>query len=87
MRITGAHQQFDPDLYAEERKRLLSVLPSAQEDLPPRTQRDSYSEVLLPLSSDFALRESFINVFMGIRTGRLLECLDGFAGSSYLHGR
>ena len=87
MRITGAQQQFDPDLYAEERKRLLSVLPSAQEDLPPRTQRDSYSEVLLPLSSDFALRESFINVFMGIRTGRLLECLDGFAGSSYLHGR
>ncbi len=79
-RAIGTSDEFDPETFAAERKRLLAVLPEKQEDLPRRTQRDSYEEVVLPLGSDPRLRETFINVFMGIRTGRLLECLDLLAG-------
>ena len=79
-RVTGAQEVFNPAVYEQERSSLLAVLPKTQDELPARTQRNSYSEVLLPLSTDIEMKEHFINVFLGIRTGRLLECLDAFAG-------
>ncbi|CAG0918136.1 unnamed protein product [Notodromas monacha] len=78
-RSTGAQTSFDPELFAQERSRLLSVLPKTQAELPKRTQRDSYAEVVIPLESDVELQNQFVNVYQGIRTGRLLECLDVFS--------
>ncbi|EJD38364.1 Thioesterase/thiol ester dehydrase-isomerase [Auricularia subglabra TFB-10046 SS5] len=47
---------------------------------------ESYSEISLPLRSEPALFEQFINAVGGIRTGKLMEQLDSLAGSiAYKH--
>lgn len=58
---------------------------------PPKTvldkvPRDSYVEIVLPFSSDEALRQEYISPFGHVRIGRLLEDLDAFAGNiAFLH--
>ncbi|KAJ3753102.1 Thioesterase/thiol ester dehydrase-isomerase [Lentinula raphanica] len=47
---------------------------------------DSYTELILPFSSDPNLLEEYVNASGGIRTGKLMEHLDSLAGSiSYKH--
>ncbi|KIK64962.1 hypothetical protein GYMLUDRAFT_160038 [Collybiopsis luxurians FD-317 M1] len=48
--------------------------------------QDSYTEYILPFSSDVNLLEEYVNASGGIRTGKLMEHLDSLAGSiSYKH--
>ncbi|KAL5004407.1 hypothetical protein ScPMuIL_017863 [Solemya velum] len=53
--------------------------PKRQDELPPRKMKDTFQEVMIPLS-DAAVRQKYLNVFVGIRFGRLLEDMDTFAG-------
>lgn len=47
----------------------------------PRRPTDSEQSIHLRLSTDSGLREQYINLFGGIRVGKILEDLDALAGS------
>ena len=51
----------------EERKLLHSFLAKSQKGLPPRTMKDSYIEVFLPLGSQPELREKYLTVQNTVR--------------------
>ncbi|CAG0923576.1 unnamed protein product [Notodromas monacha] len=51
-----------------------------QNELPPRSPKDSFSKAVLPLSSDVRFRRKCVTVFNGVRFGRILELMDAFAG-------
>jgi hypothetical protein len=55
-----------------------SALPSFILDKKPS---DSHVEVTLPLGTDLALREQYINFYGNVRFERLLEDLDACAGN------
>jgi len=46
-----------------------------------KTPSDSIVEVLLPFSTDIALREQYINFYGNLRMGKILEDLDACAGN------
>lgn len=51
-----------------------------------RTMSDSYCEALLPFKDDLDLRSDYVNMFGGIRFGKVLEDLDAMAATvAYLH--
>lgn len=55
-------------------------------ELPARPMHYSYSEFVLPFSSDPAVLEQYTNARGGIRTGKLMEDLDALAGGvAYKH--
>lgn len=57
-----------------------------QEDLEARNMRDSFCEGYVRLGSDLKVRTKFMNIFGGVRFGRLLESMDVMAGfASYRH--
>lgn len=54
----------------------------------PKAKRmaESYCEVVLPFRTDLLLREEYVNVFKGLRFGKLMEDLDALAASiAYKH--
>lgn len=72
----------------EQRKSLHSYLACSQKDLPPRTMKDSYIEVLLPLGSQPELREKYLTVQNTVRFGRILEDLDSLGVLiCYMHNK
>ena len=76
--VTGAQTSFSSP--AEDRAALEAILPRSQAELPGRRMADSYDEAYIPLGKDLALREKYINYMGGVRTGRLMEDIDVFAG-------
>lgn len=51
-----------------------------------RKMKDSYIEIILPFSIDEKLREEYMNVYGGIRFGKIIEDIDALAGSiAYKH--
>lgn len=51
-----------------------------------RTMCDSYCEALLPFKDDLDLRSDYVNMYGGIRFGKVLEDLDAMAATvAYLH--
>ncbi|XP_067848594.1 acyl-coenzyme A thioesterase 9, mitochondrial-like isoform X2 [Heptranchias perlo] len=87
--IVGASKNWSEHLQSvKERTSLSSQLVSRQEDLPCRRMKDSYLEAYLPLGSQPALREKYVNVHEHIRFGRILEDLDSFGVLiSYTHAK
>ncbi|XP_067849536.1 acyl-coenzyme A thioesterase 9, mitochondrial-like [Heptranchias perlo] len=80
--IVGASKNWSEHLQSvKERTSLSSQLVSRQEDLPCRRMKDSYLEAYLPLGSQPALREKYVNVHEHIEFGRILEDLDSFGVS------
>lgn len=73
----GGQTVWNPDDY--NRSHLLGILPSSQEELPPRRLLDSYDEVLIPLGDDEILRDKYLTYMGGVRFGRILEDMDIFA--------
>ena len=52
----------------------------------PKTMAQSYTEIVLPFRQDLELREEYVNMFRGLRLGKILEDLDAFAASiAYRH--
>ncbi|NXM70754.1 ACOT9 thioesterase, partial [Serilophus lunatus] len=75
--IVGASTNWSDHVQAmQERKALHTLLAERQEDLSPRTMKDSYLEVILPLGSQPEIREKYLNVHNSVRFGRILEDLD-----------
>ncbi|XP_032828007.1 acyl-coenzyme A thioesterase 9, mitochondrial [Petromyzon marinus] len=73
---------------AMERKAQSELLPTSQDELEPRSMKDSYQEVLLPLGSEIRLHEKYLNFHKGVRFGRILEDLDTFSVLiSYTHNK
>ncbi|XP_050699607.1 acyl-coenzyme A thioesterase 9, mitochondrial-like isoform X1 [Eriocheir sinensis] len=72
----GAAHSFSE---AVDRSHLLKLLPQSQEELPPRTMKDSWDAAIIPLGSEKRLREKYVTFMGGVRVGRLLEDLDVFA--------
>ncbi|BES91159.1 Acyl-CoA thioesterase 9 [Nesidiocoris tenuis] len=68
------YRQFPPD-----RSHLNERIPGSQDDLPVRTMKDSYDEVIIPLSSSGVLQERYTTVMGAVRMGRVLEDMDTFA--------
>ncbi|KAI1317725.1 hypothetical protein EDD11_007899 [Mortierella claussenii] len=55
-------------------------------ELVLKTMQDSYTEVILPFSSDKILLEEYINVGGSLRHGKIMEDLDALAGAiAYKH--
>lgn len=54
--------------------------------LSPKRMSDSYCQVEMPFGTNPNIREEYVNVFGGLRYGKLLEDLDALAGSiAYAH--
>ncbi|KAJ3825325.1 Thioesterase/thiol ester dehydrase-isomerase [Lentinula raphanica] len=96
MRIPSLWSEARLAITREEEARSSSVVPQnlhpvspeplTSKDLPSRNMHDSYTELILPFSSDPNLLEEYVNASGGIRTGKLMEHLDSLAGSiSYKH--
>ncbi|XP_066973614.1 acyl-coenzyme A thioesterase 9, mitochondrial-like isoform X2 [Macrobrachium rosenbergii] len=62
-----------------DRTSLLELLPASQDELPPRSMKDSWDSAIIPLGSEERLREKYVTFLGGVRVGRLLEDLDVFA--------
>lgn len=68
------YRQFPPD-----RSHLNGELATSQEELPERSMKDSYDEVLIPLSKSGELQERYTTVMGAVRMGRVMEDMDTFA--------
>ncbi|XP_028289830.1 acyl-coenzyme A thioesterase 9, mitochondrial isoform X2 [Gouania willdenowi] len=78
--IVGASTKWSDHQQAmAERASLSSILVRSQKDLPVKTMRDSFQEVLLPLGSEPLLREKYLTFHNTVRFGRILEDLDSLA--------
>ena len=75
MQRTGIEEGFLPEY--KSREHLNKYLPKI-EDLPPRSMRDSYSKVIIPLSKDKLLQGRYASIMGHVRIGRLLEDVDSF---------
>lgn len=62
MCVCSDHQQA-----MAERVSLSSMLAKSQSDLPPKTMKDSYLEVHLPLGSEPQLREKYLTFHNTVR--------------------
>lgn len=77
MKMRGVQPGFTQ--VAEDRSYLLQYLPKTQDELPPRSVKDSFQSALIPLSSYPQLQERYVNVIGNVRFGRLMEDLDMFS--------
>ncbi|KAF6215928.1 hypothetical protein GE061_000264 [Apolygus lucorum] len=68
------YRQFPPD-----RSHLEKELATSQDELPVRCLKDSYDEVLIPLSTSGTLQDRYTNVMGAVRMGRVMEDMDTFA--------
>ncbi|XP_072180264.1 acyl-coenzyme A thioesterase 9, mitochondrial-like [Diadema setosum] len=83
--LTGAQKLWNLTGEKNDRSQLTSLLARDQSELEPRKMADSYDEVMIPLS-DPQYREKYINMYNGIRIGRILEDIDMFGvWLCYLH--
>ncbi|KAK2870086.1 hypothetical protein QQF64_021957 [Cirrhinus molitorella] len=75
--IVGASSNWqDHQQVLVERASLSQYLAQSQEELPPKRMKDSMIEAHLPLGSQPALREKYLNSHNSVRFGRILEDLD-----------
>ena len=77
--IIGGPSTYDPDLYNKMREELVDILPNSQSELPARRMLDSFDSAIIPLGSDYSLRDRYLTHHGGVRIGRLLEDMDIFA--------
>lgn len=76
-KIMGVQQGYQP--IQKSRAHLLELLPNSQDDLPPRSIKDSYDMAVIPLSKNVALQDKYVTFMGTVRFGRLMEDLDMFA--------
>uniref|UniRef100_A0A671RVD8 Acyl-coenzyme A thioesterase 9, mitochondrial-like n=1 Tax=Sinocyclocheilus anshuiensis TaxID=1608454 RepID=A0A671RVD8_9TELE len=78
--IVGASTNWkDHQQALAERTSLSQYLAQSQDELPAKTMKDSAVEAHLPLGSQPALREKYLNYHNSVRFGRILEDLDSLA--------
>lgn len=62
-----------------DRSHLLKYLVKSQDELPPRTLKDSFSTAIIPLSTVAKLHHRYSTVNGKLRMGRIMEDMDFFA--------
>lgn len=62
-----------------DRTHLLKYLPKSQDELPPRSIKDSYAEAIIPLSSEPKLQNRYVTALGKLRMGRVIEDMDFFS--------
>jgi len=62
-----------------DRSKLAKLLPASQDELPPRTMRDSLVQARIPIGSDPEVRLLYTSYIGGARVGKLLKDMDHFA--------
>uniref|UniRef100_A0A672N6Q3 Acyl-coenzyme A thioesterase 9, mitochondrial-like n=1 Tax=Sinocyclocheilus grahami TaxID=75366 RepID=A0A672N6Q3_SINGR len=78
--IVGASTNWkDHQQALAERASLSQYLAQSQDELPAKTMKDSAIEAHLPLGTQPALREKYLNYHNSVRFGRILEDLDSLA--------
>ncbi|XP_016296668.1 acyl-coenzyme A thioesterase 9, mitochondrial-like isoform X1 [Sinocyclocheilus anshuiensis] len=78
--IVGASTNWkDHQQALAERASLSQYLAQSQDELPAKTMKDSAIEAHLPLCTQPALREKYLNYHNSVRFGRILEDLDSLA--------
>ncbi|XDV47505.1 hypothetical protein PO909_017112 [Leuciscus waleckii] len=78
--IVGASTNWKDHKQAlTERASLSQYLAQSQDELPAKTMKDSAIEAHLPLGTQPALREKYLNYHNSVRFGRILEDLDSLA--------
>uniref|UniRef100_A0A9J8A1D6 Acyl-CoA thioesterase 9, tandem duplicate 1 n=2 Tax=Cyprinus carpio TaxID=7962 RepID=A0A9J8A1D6_CYPCA len=78
--IVGASTNWkDHQQALAERASLSQNLAKSQDELPAKTMKDSAIEAHLPLGTQPALREKYLNYHNSVRFGRILEDLDSLA--------
>lgn len=79
--VVGASTNWqDQQQVLSERSSLCQYLARSQDDLPAKRMKDSLIEAHLPLGSQPALREKYLNSHNSVRFGRILEDLDCLGG-------
>jgi hypothetical protein len=78
----GVHKGYKP--LQMQRSHLLELLPSSQAELPPRSPSDSFDSATIPLSTSPVLQDKYITFLGHVRTGRLMEDMDLFAGNLFV---
>uniref|UniRef100_A0A671T0T1 Acyl-coenzyme A thioesterase 9, mitochondrial-like n=1 Tax=Sinocyclocheilus anshuiensis TaxID=1608454 RepID=A0A671T0T1_9TELE len=80
--IVGASTNWqDHQQVLVERASLSQYLAQSQDQLPAKRMKDSMIEAHLPLGSQPALREKYLNSHNSVRFGRILEDLDCLGGN------
>lgn len=79
MQYMGVDKGYKP--LQMQRSHLLALLPSSQAELPPRSPNDSFDSAIIPLSTSPVLQDKYITFLGHVRTGRLMEDMDLFAGN------
>nr|XP_024219098.1 acyl-coenzyme A thioesterase 9, mitochondrial-like [Halyomorpha halys] len=64
---------------SRDRTHLLKFLPKSQEELPPRSIKDSFAEAIIPLSSEPRLQNRYVTAIGKLRMGRVIEDMDFFS--------
>ncbi|XP_046988504.1 acyl-coenzyme A thioesterase 9, mitochondrial-like [Schistocerca americana] len=75
--VMGIQRSYKP--LPLSRSHLLEYLPKSQDELPVRKMKDSFSSVVIPLSTDITLQEKYVTFLGHVRLGRLMEDMDIFA--------
>ena len=75
--LIGAQHLYGEGTY--DRSDQMESLPKSQVGLTSKKMSDSYSESIIPLATDIATSEKYLNVHKAVRFGRVLEDLDTFA--------
>lgn len=65
----------------KSREYLLEHAPKSLDELPPRSMQDSFTSAIIPLSTDYDIRDKYVTFMGSVRLGRLMEDMDMFAGN------
>lgn len=79
-KLMGVETGYKP--IQESRSHLLAYLPQSQDELEPRSMKDSFTSALIPLSTEEEIQDRYITFLGRVRIGRLLEDMDIFAGKT-----
>lgn len=74
----GIKKAYSPLI--QSREYLLKYSPKSRDELPARSMQDSFTSAIIPLSSDYELRDKYVTFLGSCRLGRLMEDMDLFAG-------
>ncbi|ODN03305.1 Acyl-coenzyme A thioesterase 9, mitochondrial [Orchesella cincta] len=75
----GEYNETDMKESLVKREALMKLLPTDDDDLPPRTMKDSFVTAIIPLKSNLTVREKYVNPDGNLRIGRFLEEMDFFS--------
>lgn len=75
---TGLYSDDEKENMPSEAAKCKAIV--SQDELVPRSMKDSMREILIPLGDDPVFREKYLTFYKTVRIGKLLEDMDSLAG-------